>query len=135
MKNIYLTRLLVLVIAVILIVACSKDDSDSLVSEDIYLVSPTDGAVEVDTDVLLRWNIKKYPSNFDYAIYIGNNSTDLKRLPYYDFSHSDHDSDGMYFKLDLDYNKTYYWKVVIGIGENNIVESQVWSFSTLPDSE
>jgi len=84
----------------------------------VQLVSPSNGATNVSTNVYLVWQ----PANLQstYEVFFGKNaSTQLKTT-----------SSTSIYVSNLDYSTTYYWKVV-AISGNQVATSSTWSFTTM----
>jgi len=92
---------------------------------EITLLTPADGADEVSLDAILTWQgVDDDPEDsLTYSLYFSEGSIDALSLVL-------EESKAIEYNLDLAYGTTYYWKVVVHDGVN-IVESEIWSFSSL----
>jgi len=85
---------------------------------------PEDGAVDVSITIDLSWQCNDLDGDaLTYDIYFGTNSNPP-------LVKSDHTSN-TYDPGQLQYNTTYYWKIVAKDGKGGITEGPIWSFTTI----
>jgi hypothetical protein len=81
--------------------------------------TPTNGATNLEINVTLEWKYEGKEALFD--IYLGKDPNDMtiiaQNLGY------------QFYEMSVDYNSTYYWKVVAK-SDNEEKESSIWNFST-----
>lgn len=86
--------------------------------------NPPDGATGVVINPILSWEC--YDPDGDtlvFDIYLGTNPLNLLKIKEYHKSTS-------YQLNDLDYNTTYYWKIVAKDGKGWVIAGPIWSFTT-----
>ena len=124
-KRVVLSTILV----VLILSSCSKF-SDKLDSPK--LVFPKDGSKAVPVDTTLRW--RSANDDVVFEVYLGESRENLKKI-------EDKISRRFHKPDRLEYEKTYYWKVVakrvlslsdyaLAVSKDTRKESEIWSFTT-----
>jgi uncharacterized membrane protein len=89
------------------------------------LVHPEDGATDVVVPLSLQWEAGIGAAPTGYELYFG----DTAPPPFV----ADLGDVTSYLMDDLDYNTTYYWKIIPYNDEGSAIGSPIWSFTTGPD--
>ena len=89
------------------------------------LLSPSDGAIHQPLDITLQWQQGDGPEPEGYRLHVEENYPPQTIV--YD------GTDTEFFMQDLEYETTYYWKVVPYIGDEEVADVSVWSFTTVPE--
>jgi len=99
-------------------------EDEELVLETIILVKPQNGSnITLNNyDIQFSWTDIGENENYNtyYEFYLGESPN--PGLYASDLSYN-------YYNLDLEKNKTYYWKIVSKV-DDKYSESEVWSFTT-----
>jgi len=95
--------------------------------------NPADGAVEVDTDVILRWSAGVNAVSHDF--YLGTNESDLRTNRFYLGAERFQISEGHQTETEFDPdwlqpNTTYFWRVD-EVNNNGTRTGEVWRFRTI----
>ena len=100
-------------------------ENEELKLEALLLNSPINGStilIESYSQIELAWADIDQDKHYqvDYELYISENP-----IPGLYISNLENNT----FRIELDRNKRYYWKVVAKL-DDKVVESEVWSFMT-----
>jgi len=89
--------------------------------------TPADNATDTSITPTLSWVCSDVDGDtLMYDIYFGKNPSSLTRV-------KQDQTNATYNPGVLDYNKTYYWKIVAKDGKGGEVPSSVWNFTTIPE--
>jgi len=96
---------------------------------------PSDGAVDMNDDVILDWHAA--PGVDDYLLHLDKsanfNTSALQTSTITYIGESSDDSDTRYVTSDLEHGATYYWRVRTKTGGISSVWSDTWSFTVADD--
>ncbi|KAF2955934.1 hypothetical protein [Marinitoga sp. 38H-ov] len=81
--------------------------------------NPTNGATDLEINITLEWKYEGKEALFD--VYLGKDPKDMTIIA--------QDLGYQFYELSVDYNSTYYWKVVAK-SDNESKESSIWNFTT-----
>lgn len=85
---------------------------------------PTHGSTDVGSKPTLSWSVKGSPGGGEYRVYLGS-SVDEMTLIGRTFDYS------LTYKADLNFDKTYYWKVELWKDNRLVSSSRVSTFTTV----
>ncbi|MCA0447288.1 MAG: hypothetical protein LCH54_13775 [Bacteroidetes bacterium] len=89
--------------------------------------SPATGTTDVTTSTSLSWVCSDPDGNvLTYNVLLGTNSYPTTIV-------SENQTSQNYTPSGLNYNTTYFWKIVAKDSKNAIKESAIWSFTTIPE--
>ncbi len=91
----------------------------------VSLISPVNNAVNQPVDVALEWQQGSGPEPDGYRVYM--DQVNPPETLVYD------GSDTQYPLHELDWETTYFWKVVPYIGDEEAGEASIWSFTTMDE--
>ncbi|PWN07788.1 Ig-like domain-containing protein [Rhodohalobacter mucosus] len=92
----------------------------------VSLVSPSDGSVGVSVNVILRWS--ELAGATSYRVQVAEDAEFMTLV-----SDEAALTDTEYSPGMLNYETTYYWRVLARNGAGNLDWSEVWSFRTVPE--
>ena len=93
--------------------------------EPVTLLTPPNDATNQLLDVYMNWQAGPGIAPDGYRLYLDENNPP-QTMVYEGASTS-------FSSPDLDYETTYFWKVVPFLGEEEATDAQVWSFTTISD--
>ncbi len=93
--------------------------------DSIKLLEPQDGAFDIDLGKSLEWDLISMTGNTGYTfdVYLDENDPPSTLVG--------SDISELFFKPVLTARSTYYWKVVGKLNNEEDIESEIWSFTTL----
>jgi len=93
--------------------------------DSIKLLEPQDGAFDIDLGKSLEWDLISMTGNTGYTfdVYLDENDPPSTLVV--------SDITELFFKPVLTARSTYYWKVVGKLNNEENIESEIWSFTTL----
>lgn len=111
---------------VVFLPACEKDEVLTDVDlNKLFNPVPPDNAVDQELNLELTWTCPfEEVACYSYEISLGESTSQLDKESKYSETHQPY---------NLEYDKTYFWKVVAYDWDNDSIVGPVWRFTTIPD--